>query len=311
MPSQIVAIIDRLRQPEHTGENRCVPCTAVNVVLALVASAVVAVRSRRLASLTVGVSLLAIYLRGYLVPGTPALTSRYLPDEVLAAFDKGPREPRTGTTIEMDDADEATETGRSNEADDEEKLAYVDEIERQRENAVDPEQFLLDVEAVGPCDHADDLCLTDAFADRVEDELDRHRGTTADDETIADLFDVEEGAVTIKDRDYPAAKIGRRVHKWPADAALVADVAVHHALREQTDRWEAVPRGQRLELLEVLRSFLETCPDCGGTITLGEETTESCCRSYEVLALECVDCDAPLLEFDPTEIGGVGGGIEP
>ena len=27
-------LADRLRQPEYTGENRCTPCTVVNVVIA-------------------------------------------------------------------------------------------------------------------------------------------------------------------------------------------------------------------------------------------------------------------------------------
>ena len=49
----------------------------------------------------------------------------------------------------------------------------------------------------------------------------------------------------------------------------------------------------------------------GGAIALTDETVDSWCRSYAMLALECADCEAPLLEFDPREIGGEDGGIVP
>lgn len=298
---------DWFREPEYTGANRCIPCTAVNVVIALVASVLVAIRSRRLAALALGGSLLVIYLRGYLVPGTPTLTKRYFPDRVLAAFEKeGFEETRIGIETEAPSESEDTEPPDTEET----TWETLEELEYQRENAVDPERFLLDVNAVEPCEQETDLCLTDEFAARVERELDRDRDVM-DRATLADLFDVEQDAVTIKERSYPAIKIGRRIHKWPADAALAADVATHHALREQTEEWAAVPRGQRLAVLEALRSFHDRCPDCGGAITLDADTVESCCRSYEVLALRCVDCQSPVLEFDPEEIGGADGGIRP
>jgi hypothetical protein len=50
-------------------------------------------------------SLALVYLRGYLVPGTPAFTKRYFPDWLLAWFDKTP-ERREGTVdvgVDTDD----------------------------------------------------------------------------------------------------------------------------------------------------------------------------------------------------------------
>jgi|AntDeeMetagen134_2_1112570.scaffolds.fasta_scaffold00809_4 hypothetical protein len=65
-------IIDKLRQPEYTGENRCTPCTAVNVAIATAGGTLVAkAKSPVLGTAAFGVSLGTIYLRGYLVPGTP------------------------------------------------------------------------------------------------------------------------------------------------------------------------------------------------------------------------------------------------
>lgn len=79
-------ILDRYRQPQYTGENRCIPCTGVNIAIAAVLAVIIG-----LATLTygaditgaalagIGVFLIAIgviYLRGYLLPGTPWFTKK-------------------------------------------------------------------------------------------------------------------------------------------------------------------------------------------------------------------------------------------
>ncbi|MFC4436896.1 MULTISPECIES: hypothetical protein [Natrialbaceae] len=296
MTDSVRDVLSELQNSEYTGENRCVPCTIVNVLIAAAASALVGIVSRRGGVLTFAGSLAAIALRGYLVPGTPTLTKRYFPDRVLAQFDKHPLEERQRAEREQSAEGEP---------------AVVDEFERQQESAVDPEQFLLEVDAVEPCETQDDLCFTDELADMIDDRVAGLPEEPLDRALVADLYGIEPESVTLEDRSYPAVKIGRRIHKWPSEAALAADLATHQALSELTDRWTEVPQGQRIELLEVLRSFHGSCPACGGRITMSEDTIESCCRSYEVLALNCEGCSAPLLEIDPTEIGGTDGGVEP
>ncbi|MFW5903370.1 MAG: hypothetical protein ACOCS7_01385, partial [Halolamina sp.] len=88
-----MTVIDRLlssvRQPEYTGENRCWACTVANTGLAVVASvalwallafpADLATWSVTAAAALFVVSIGSIWLRGYLVPGTPTLTKRYFP----------------------------------------------------------------------------------------------------------------------------------------------------------------------------------------------------------------------------------------
>lgn len=278
MIDRIGSLLDDVRRPEYTGENRCVPCTVLNVVLALLASAMVAVVSGGLAVVALLTALLAIHLRGYLVPGTPQLTKRYLPDRVLALFDTHPVPEQ-----------------------DEEHWETVEHIENRRENAVDPERFLLDVDAVEPCEQADDLCLTDGFARRLDDRIAAHDGHI-DSDAMVGLFEVGPDSVTLLDRDYPALEIDRRVRKWPSEAALLADVVTHEALSELTGRWAGVPTEQRLGILKSLRSFHATCPRCSGPIFLSEDTYDSCCRSYEVVMLGCGECEQPLLEFNPTDV---------
>jgi hypothetical protein len=74
------SVLDRVRQPEYTGENRCMPCTATNVVIAVLLSVGVGVLFPPAGVVVFALSLGAIWLRGYLVPGTPELTKRYFPD---------------------------------------------------------------------------------------------------------------------------------------------------------------------------------------------------------------------------------------
>ena len=40
-----MTVVDRFQQLEYTGENRCTPCTAVNLVIAVVVSALATVVS--------------------------------------------------------------------------------------------------------------------------------------------------------------------------------------------------------------------------------------------------------------------------
>jgi hypothetical protein len=84
------------RNPEHTGENRCFPCTGVNVALAGALSALIGVGTTPLlGAITFVCCIGVIYLRGYLVPGTPTLTNRFLPEPVLRLFGKDATRERT------------------------------------------------------------------------------------------------------------------------------------------------------------------------------------------------------------------------
>lgn len=296
MSDQRSSLVDAVRNEEYTGENRCLPCTAVNVGIALLFGVLVAAVAVELAVLVVAVSLAAIYLRGYLVPGTPTLTKRYLPDRVLRLFDHHPLE------------EEVVGDGGSEEA----SFETVEKIQRQRAEAVDPEEFLLGADVVEPTADGHDLRLTEEFAAAVDREADRIDDGQPGETAIGAVFGVDAEDVEPLDREYPAIKIGRRIRKWPSDAALTADVAAHRALSARTDRWESVPLEQRVGILESLRTFRERCPTCDGDLAFGEAVVESCCATYEVISYECLDCGERLLELDPATIDeGDGTGIRP
>jgi hypothetical protein len=263
--------VQRLRQPEYTGENRCVPCTVVNLAIAVAASVGVAVVSLPAAVAVFAVSAAAIYFRGYLIPGTPTLTKRYFPDSVLRLFDK--YEPPEPPAIDGE---------------------------------ADIESFLLEVDAVEECRNGTDLCLTDGFRDAWYGHIERIRERGDEDDDVAVLFeglDVDPDRVRV-DRHgaaYEAYVDDTRVGQWESRAAYLADLGAEAAFRERHPGWGRLGFDARTEVLGSLRLWLERCPACDGPVTLGEETVESCCRSIDVIAANCEDCRARVFEaqFSP------------
>lgn len=274
--------LDPLKRPEYTGENRCLPCTILNVVLASLGSLLLGSIAVELGVAVLGLSLLVIYLRGYLIPGTPTLTKRYVPRPVLTRV-AGHRPP--GERTDRDDWETL------------EKLAY------EKRNAVDPERFLTEAGAIEPSESGEDVRLTDGFVAHVERLMAAHRDEPMNRAVIADMFDVDPHDVERQPRDYPAVKIERRIRKWPSEGALVADIATHEALSDRTDRWLAVPFEQRRRILESLRGLHPSCPLCSGDIRYLDDVVESCCAQYEVTRIACTACGERLLEFDPTKVG--------
>jgi hypothetical protein len=252
----------RLRRPEYTGENRCTPCTVVNVVLAAAASVAVSTVTLPGGVAVACVGALAIYFRGYLVPGTPTLTKRYLPDRVLAAFEK------------RDDADASTGDGEN------------------------PAAVLSAAGAVEPCASTADLCLTDSFGAAWRDLVTAVRPVNADADAVADALHTEPTSVSVAERDGAvlAEAGGERVGHWPSRAALVADLAAAQLLRERTHDWDERSLEEQTRVLRGLRVFLDACPSCDGAVTTSADTVESCCRAIDVVAVSCADCGARLLE---------------
>lgn len=252
------SIIGRLRRPEYTGTNRCIPCTVTNVVLAGVLTVVALLVSPWLAAGVAFASGASIYLRGYLVPRTPELTKRYFPDRLLALFDTG-------------------------------SAGFVPESFR-------VEELLLESGAVvqGP----DDLELDEGFRADWYGEM----ATLTDDGTqrraLAALTGLDAEPIRLDERpDRLAAWYDDEwLGQWESRAAFVADAAAVGVLSNRLEQWETMPVAYRSELLAGLRLFADRCPTCEGSVDLGTDVVESCCRSHDVIAATCVACDARLFE---------------
>lgn len=262
-------IVRSLRRPEFVGENRCSACTAVNLVIAAALGGLVGLVSPPAGAAVVAISLLVITLRGYLIPGTPTLTKRYLPDRLLEWFGKEP----------------------------------FPEIPPARR--MDVEQTLHDLGLVEPCPDEADLCLDPGFHQAYRSRVTEVRAEAGNGALghFGDLLDpsrldVSPDALDVGlDGDaFTAAIEGRPIARWESRGAYLADVAAASVLARRYPDWSSIDFDQRTQIVGGLRLFLERCPLCDGSVTLGEDTVESCCREVPVIAATCEDCGERVFE---------------
>ncbi len=254
-------VIGRLRQPEYTGENRCVPCTVVNVGLSVaLAVPVVLLLDPGIGALVLVLALAAVYLRGYLVPGTPELTKRYLPSRVLALFGK---ESFAGRRIDVDPD------------------APTDEL-------------LVAAGALETSEGGDDALLAHPFADAWSARVAGMRGHEPTEADIGDALGAEEVS---KHGEAAAVIDGRKSKRWLSTPALRADLAAAAELETRLGAWSDLDPTERLDVLRGLRLFLGECPACAGPLESEEYVAEHCCeRPHTVVELVCPACELPIAE---------------
>lgn len=274
IPLRLHASLTALKQPAYTGQNRCIPCTFLNIVIALIAGIAVALGiwflqlgSPSIAAVsgatTVAAGLAIIYVRGYLIPGTPTFTKRYFPAWLLAVFDKQP-------------------------------------VHTLSEELV-PEELLLDIGIVIHEPGTDDLALDGSFADAWQHAMERHsEDESMVAESIGQLSGVEPEQIRFENRprSYMAWVGEDHLASWPSRGACVADAAGVTVLPIHDSEWETRSLPTRAEMLGVLRLFIESCPVCEGTVSLSQDVVESCCQRRDVVAATCGDCGSRLFETD-------------
>lgn len=296
MTGAIESVLEVMRQPEYTGTNRCMPCTVVNLAITAVVAVAIGLVSVIAAVAFAVVALVAIYLRGYLVPGTPQLTKRYLPDRIHRRFDRHPAAP------EYVQPDGGTPGG-----DGEPEFKTIEKVRYHKQNRVVIEEYLLENEVIEFDEEIEDIRLTEAFLDRHDREFDALDAASVGPAEIGELFDEDPEEIEDEGRDYPAYTVGFRVRKWPSEPALLADLASESAMRSFADDWLDVPLEQRAKMREALRYLRETCPVCeDGRIVFTEDTVQSCCGTWQVVAAKCDSCGHHFNEFDPTQLGQAG-----
>ncbi|WP_435064827.1 hypothetical protein [Halobaculum sp. EA56] len=279
--------LDTLRRPEYTGERRCWPCTAVNAAAVLLASAVAAAVSGPVALLVLCGGAALIYLRGYVVPGTPEFAPR-----LVAALGLAPYFDHV-----------APDGGRA------------DDSRRESDDLADhpePERLLGAMFEAGVLEEGDDgaLYLTDEFEAAWREELAALRDGSVDDLVAATAEAVPFEATG--ERRYDGVSVeGEGGVVWLRPVNATGDVAAVRAMARL-----GVPESVRAPGAAPLRLFTPECPNCGGD--LAERTVQDACcggtmgyrdtPTRDVLA--CVDCDAEVHEFDDPAAGGDAGGDE-
>ena len=255
-----------LQNSEYTGENRCAPCTILNLLIAVTVAVVIGAISAPVGIVAFVIFVGSIYFRGYLVPGTPALTKRYLPDWVLRLFDKDSLAEPMPKNVEM----------------------------------VDNEAILKDAGAVSECENHDDLCLTPEFRIAWRNRIEQLREDSSTRMDLAVMLGVDEGQLTFERyrSAFVAMRDGTHIGQWESHGAFLADLAAATELEGRYSSWKRLDLRQQSSLLSGLRLFLEQCPSCDGPVTLNKEIVESCCRSANVVAATCQECSTRLFEAE-------------
>jgi hypothetical protein len=263
---EVRSVVEALRRPEYTGENRCLPCTVLNLAIVAAVAAVLGSALTPAAGLAAaGVGLALVYARGYVLPGTPTLTERLLPTPLLAFFEHGNPEPRPGSATTAAD--------------------------------LDPEAALVEAGALRACADRDDLCLDPSFRSKWRSEMvvAAQNPDAAADRLPPEVFE-ESLHVEFQGEAAVARADGLTAAQWPSREAFVADAAGAAVLETSDPAWDERGFVERTQLLAGLRLWLGRCSGCDGRVELGEETVESCCRSVPVVAASCSTCGARIFE---------------
>ncbi|QAU12287.1 hypothetical protein EKH57_05900 [Halorubrum sp. BOL3-1] len=255
--------LDAVSRPEYTGENRCLPCTAVNAVGVAAVAILIGHHRRAFGGLAALAGAAAIWLRGYVVPGTPRFAPRFvapLPVDFGAAH-------RT-------EADSGS-------------LA----ADHEEDGDIDPEAVMERLVAVDALVvNGETLRLAEPFRTALDDRLGEMRAV--DETEVAERAAAVAGAgVAGEVHDGRVLLDGRR-DAWLSRPVALAETAFAELLRER-EVDEAVAR----EAARPLRAFLETCPVCDGPVR--ETTLRNCCGGPggvsgdpERSVRACADCDA-------------------
>jgi hypothetical protein len=286
-----------LSRPEHTGENRCWPCTVLNVLLVGVVALVVGRRRRGMAVLVAAVGAAAVYARGYVVPYTPAFAPRLT---AALGLDPTGHEPGAGGVRDPD--------SRPSERGGDASLAAAGGSATGETAPAGEALFgtLLEAGVLAAAD--EEVALAPGVEDRWEAEM-------------ADLRALDDESLAAAVRDASAASEARSVtddswatperryvvlstdsdapldETWLSRPVAIAETAAVRALAGVVE-----DPGTRRAAASAMRVFLESCPDCSAPVR--ETTTAACCGATagthgepsEVLA--CPDCDVRLHTFE-------------
>jgi len=267
---------DRFRQPEYTGTNRCVPCTVLNAGIAGLGALALAFVSPPVGVVAFVAAVLVIYFRGYLIPGTPELTNRYLPDRVLLWFHDDPH-PTSFDTPDPSESDP------------------------------EPVEILNDAEIIEASAGEDDVRLTADFREEWHEKLnDTDDGLTAP--NIADALGLDPDNVSVEPDGtvYVDASSIQRI-EWGSPAAVTADVAAAQLVDERYDDWDDLSPTTKHTFMRGLRYFLDQCPACQSEdVTLGTRAINpGCCGDFNVTIYGCNDCDAKLLDMGDEKLAEI------
>ena len=286
--------LDALRRPAYTGENRCWPCAAVNLLLVAVVAAIAGSLRAPLAPVVLLGGGLLVYLRGYVVPGTPRFAPR-LVDPL--PVDVGPEKPVGSDSIAdgVDPANSGTPVNGGESPDEEDSPGEEDSAEESA--TMDPEAVIATLSGAGVLvADANDLRPTDAYRESFEARMADLRSLT-ETELAERAAAAAAGAPTAEVHGDRILLVGDR------DVRLSRAVAIAETAAVETLAGFDVPPAVRTAAAEPLRTLVRTCPVCGGDVS--ETTLRLCCggpggthKRPDRPVLACESCDTVVFEFE-------------
>jgi hypothetical protein len=250
----------RIRRPEYTGENRCVPCTVLNIIIAAGAAGVLTVLfGTPLGVVSFVVSSTAIYVRGYLVPGTPTLTKTYVPETLLRPFG------------EYSSVERPVRAGETTSCFESEYVLFAAGVVEYQEH---------------------DVCLTPEFQQEWDERIRTIRERGLEQADVLEAFDAD----TVSRHGQLSFVIDtNELHRWASEAALIADVAAARELSAKSTDWSSFGVSKRADVLTGLRLLLQHCP-CDGPLSTTKDHVDPCCqKSYTDVESTCRDCGATIV----------------
>ncbi|WP_336358071.1 hypothetical protein [Haloarcula sp. CGMCC 1.6347] len=269
-----------LSDESYTGENRCWPCTVLNLGLVGISVMFLRARNRPRASLLVAVvGVAVVYLRGYLVPYTPEFAPR------LVAASPVPDEWFHGGRPHGDTSREDP-TRRESES-------LADGVE------MDGETVLRELSAAGIIEvEGERLFLATAIDTAWHERMDELADRSLDSLSTAlqaSLPRVDYTEPYADDAEWVA--LGSDHKQLLPRPVVVAELAAYEVLGERLD-------DERLRVAgaEAFRMFLDRCPVCDAELV--ESSSVSCCGGHlgphqnPDETLVCPTCEQRLYTFE-------------
>jgi hypothetical protein len=263
----------RLGRPEHTGENRCWPCTILNAGVLGVVSVLVGLAQPGVGVAVALLGALVIWTRGYLIPYTPQFAPRLVQWLPIDPFHtrRGGDSLRTLGPGDTDDL----------------------EGERVLQSLVETGVVAVD---------GDRLTLSERFGTEWEERMDERAGASpeelADAALEASTVAASARAVEGSGRSFVVLSDGAGNVSWLDRPVAIAETAAAEAL-ESAD----VPADVRDVAAHAVCAFLERCPACGDEVV--ETDASSCCggtvpspTETPPRVLACTNCDVRFFTLD-------------
>ena len=290
-----MSFVETVRRPEYTGENRCRPCTVVNVIVVALVGFAVGIVSAPAAFVWVAFGLAAVTLRGYVVPYTPRFAP-HVAARLPVSFGHGSDDPDPHTSL-ADGASGSAVDGASGSVVDSADDSAADGTDG---TGSDGEAVVAALFEAGVLVGDEELRLAPSFESAWLDAVEELR--VADDETLATRVADAAGftdRATVLGGD---VRVGGPTGTALARPSAITDTATVEALADA-----GVPPQFWQPATRPLRLFLPECPVCGGA--LQETTHAECCGgagsvygSLEDDVLACADCESVVHRFAAEEL---------